>query len=265
METLSMIGTNLGILGGADGPTSIFLAGTEQSIEALIAKIVVALLIGILGLKIFRALSAIIGLGVGAFVGVIIGLMAGLSGGAFVGAIAGGAIICAVLFTVLRRVGVFFLAFSFVPAALVLVLPLTNISVIAAFVVGLLFAVLAAIIMEPMIIITTSIYGGVTAGTAIVGIIGFDGASWLKYALSIALVVICFAVQSMLQSRKVGKKEKVFSEKYRKEASMESEVERARMILDDGDEEEEISESSEEPEADMDNDDIEITEIDLDK
>lgn len=263
METLSMLGTNLGILGGADGPTSIFLAGTEQSIETLIVKIVVAMLIGILGLKIFRALSAIIGLGVGAVVGLAIGLAAGLSGGAFVGVIAGGAIICAVLFTVLRRVGVFFLAFSFVPAALILVLPLTNVCVIGAFVAGLVFAIFAAIIVEPMIIITTSIYGGVTAGTAIVGVIGFDGAPWLKYVLSIALVVICFAIQSMLQSRKVGKKEKVFSEKYRKEASMESEVERARMILDDGDEEEEeISEEKEESDEDV---DIEITEIDLDK
>lgn len=261
MESLSMLESELKILGGADGPTSIFLAAPEFTIEMLIGALIAAFLIGILGLKIFRVISALVGLGCGATIGCVIGLVAELSGGAFIGAIAGGAIVGAILCGVLKRVGAFMIGLWLIPGALLSLLPLNLITVIVAVVVGLILAIVAAIFADPMIIIATSLYGGITAGTAITGVIGFDGVPWLKYILSVALVVVCIMVQSMLQSRKVGKKEKVFAEKFREEASMESEVERARMILDDG-EEEEPSEGMEESEDDL---DIEITEIDLDK
>ena len=37
----------------------------------------------------------------------------------------------------------------------------------------------------------------------------------------------------MMHSRKMGRKEKIHSEKFREAVSMESEVEKARMVLDD--------------------------------
>ena len=49
----------------------------------------------------------------------------------------------------------------------------------------------------------------------------------------------------MMQSRKIGKREKIFSKKIKEQVSMESEVEKARMLLDDGDVEESPEEETE--------------------
>ena len=54
-------------------------------------------------------------------------------------------------------------------------------------------------------------------------------------AIGVAIAVIGIIVQFMMQSRKVGKKEKNYSEKVKEQYSMESEVEKARHLLDDDD------------------------------
>ena len=45
--------------------------------------------------------------------------------------------------------------------------------------------------------------------------------------------MIGWMIQTMMHSRKVGKKEKIYSRKVRDQESMESEVEKARMVLDE--------------------------------
>ena len=60
----------------------------------------------------------------------------------------------------------------------------------------------------------------------------------------------------MMHSRKIGKKEEVYSKKVKEEVSRESEVEKARMILEE-DEEDEVSAQEES------DDDIEIIEEDI--
>ena len=73
-------------------------------------------------------------------------------------------------------------------------------------------------------------------------------------------------MQFMMQSRKVGKKEKVYSRKVKEEVSRESEVEKARMMLDDEEDEEDVFEDPEEVKKvpkendteDEEDDDIEI-------
>ena len=74
----------------------------------------------------------------------------------------------------------------------------------------------------------------------------------------------------MMQSSKIGKKERIKSEHIKEQVSMENEVEKARMILD---EDEEKPEEAEEPEGYLDEDedfsddeseDIEIRDLDLD-
>lgn len=265
MEYLSMFETVLGTIGSSDGPTAVFVAGPEFGMEVWIAVAVLGLIFGIFGLKLMRVLSAIVGLGLGAVIGLAIGLTADLSGGAFIGVVAGCAVVCAVLLAVFKRVGALFVTLSYVASALVLLLPMdSGIVLIIAAVAALILAILAAIFVEPIVIISTSIYGGILMGTAITQIAAFDGASWLVYVLSAALVVVCMVIQSMLQSRKIGKKEKVFSEKYKEEVSMESEVERARhMILDDEDDAEESVDADEEDTDDL--EEIEIKEVELDE
>ncbi|MGN1267248.1 MAG: hypothetical protein ACI4UH_04850 [Dorea sp.] len=254
MEYLSLFETMLVTIGGADGPTAVFIAGPELQIgkEVLIASAVISLIIGLLGLKLFRVLSVFEGLGIGAAIGLVIASVAGVSGGAFLGVVIACAVVCAVLLAVFKRVGAFFIVFGFTAGALFVIFTHFSLEAmmfqIIALAVSLILAILAAIFIEPIVIIATSIFGGITAGTALFGIIGVDGVQWIGYLLCI----VCIVVQSMLQSRKIGKKEKRFSEKYREEASMESEVERARMILD-------------EEEGDEDNLDIEIDEIKLDE
>ena len=74
----------------------------------------------------------------------------------------------------------------------------------------------------------------------------------------------------MMQSSKIGKKERIKSEHIKEQVSMENEVEKARMILD---EDEAKPEEAEDPEGYLDEDedfsddeseDIEIRDLDLD-
>ena len=62
---------------------------------------------------------------------------------------------------------------------------------------------------------------------------GMSNTVWIGYALSAAFAVIGWMIQTMMHSRKVGKKEKIYSRKVRDQESMESEVEKARMVLDE--------------------------------
>lgn len=75
--------------------------------------------------------------------------------------------------------------------------------------------------------------GGVEAGMALPVVLGMTKISWIGYVMSAAIAVIGITVQTMMQSRKIGKKEKIFSKKIKEQVSMESEVEKARMLLDD--------------------------------
>ena len=77
-------------------------------------------------------------------------------------------------------------------------------------------------------------------------------------------------IQFMMQSSKIGKKERIKSEHIKEQVSMENEVEKARMILD---EDEAKPEEAEDPEGYLDEDedfsddkseDIEIRDLDLD-
>ena len=76
-------------------------------------------------------------------------------------------------------------------------------------------------------------------------LLGMTKIGWIGYVMSAAIAVIGITVQTMMQSRKIGKREKIFSKKIKEEVSMESEVEKARMLLDDGDVEESQEEETE--------------------
>ena len=196
------------VFNSADGPTSIFVAGkTPEIMGVLIAIVVVGVIISLFGLKLVRVLSAMMGLGTGAVIGAVIGTVAGLDTTKMV-------------------------------ATIVIVL-----GICAA--VALVIAILTVIFAEFLVIFVTGIVGGVEAGMALPFLLGMTKIGWIGYVMSAAIAVIGITVQTMMQSRKIGKREKIFSKKIKEEVSMESEVEKARMLLEDGDVEESQEEETE--------------------
>ena len=77
-ELIEAVGMGNTVIGGADGPTSIFLAGSGPDMVTMIIAIVVGLLICFLGLKIARVLVGIVGFCVGAAVGIGVVALTGL-------------------------------------------------------------------------------------------------------------------------------------------------------------------------------------------
>ena len=106
---------------------------------------------------------------------------------------------------------------------------LTGVCAVAALVV----AILAVIYVEPFVIIVTGLSGGVTAGTNIAVLAGLGENVWIGIGIGAVIAVIGIIVQFMMHSRRVGKKEKNFSEQVKEQDSMESEVEKMRHLLDD--------------------------------
>lgn len=225
------------VFNSADGPTSIFVAGkTPEIMGVLIAIVVVGVIISLFGLKLVRVLSAMMGLGTGAVIGAVIGTVAGLDTTKMVATIAVCGVVLCIMCAVLRKFGIFVMTFlgswgtfvTLVEARSVIVL-----GICAA--VALVIAILTVIFAEFLVIFVTGIVGGVEAGMALPFLLGMTKIGWIGYVMSAAIAVIGITVQTMMQSRKIGKREKIFSKKIKEQVSMESEVEKARMLLDDGD------------------------------
>lgn len=227
----------MNMLESADGPTSVFLAGSQQMIMiSVIVTVVIGLLIAIFGLKLIRVLSALVGLMLGAGIGLVIGIVLNLDTTPMIIATGAGAVILCILMAVLKKFGIFFLAFFYSLGTLFMLLKPTNlILIVICLVAALVLAVLAVLFTDLLVILITGITGGVEAGMAFPVLFGMSGNVWIGYALSAAFAVIGCIIQTMMHSRKVGKKEKIYSRKVKEEVSMESEVEKARMILDDDD------------------------------
>ncbi len=107
--------------------------------------------------------------------------------------------------------------------------------------IALILAIVAVIFVEPVIIICTGISGGVTAGISAAAAMGLEGI-WPGYAIGAVAAILGMVVQFMMHSRKVGKKEKVYAEQVKEADSVESEVEKAKMVLDDPEEPEDEDE-----------------------
>ena len=99
--------------------------------------------------------------------------------------------------------------------------------------VALVVAIVTAVLMDPIIIVISSLGGGVLSGTAAVALTGLDLNVFVTYAAWIVFAVLGVIVQFLMKSREVGKKEKRYSEAVKEEKSVETEVEKARMLLDD--------------------------------
>ena len=185
--------------------------GAAVGVGAAAAGIVVGLLICFFGLKLVKFLGALVGFFVGALIGAVIALVAGLDGLAFAGVVVAAGVILAVLSWFLYRIGVFFLVFLQVLG-------------------------IASSILQPQSVVLTGVCGlsgGVTAGTNIAVLAGLGENVWIGIGIGAVIAVIGIIVQFMMHSRRVGKKEKNFSEQVKEQDSMESEVEKMRHLLDD--------------------------------
>jgi len=203
---------------------------------ALAVLLVVGLLLCFLGLKLIKLWGGLAGLLVGAAIGLTASLLIGLTGitNLFVVLFAG--LLMLALSIIFRRLGMFWVclfAGGSIGTLVIYIDPV--IGLIAVLIVGLLAAILGAVVRDPVVIILTSIQGGIISGTMLMGLLG--GSNYMIGIISgVVLMISGMIVQFMLKSREIGKHESVLAEKVKEEKSRETEVEAARNILSDEDE-----------------------------
>lgn len=222
-------------VGGADGPTAIFLAGKLNG-GTMAAAIAIGLLLCVLGLKLIKVISAFIGLAVGAGIGTGINNAAGISGFPCIIVIFACALVLAALAFCLYRIGVFFMTAAFTGTAVIAFMGMgsrTQLMIAAG--VALILGILAAVFVEPGTIIITSVSGGFSAGMNIAALAGLADNRLVGFGIAAVLAVAGMFIQFFLYSRKAGKKEKIQSRKAKGKDSMETEVEKARLLLEDDD------------------------------
>lgn len=211
-----------------------------QTMEVLIATIVVGVLLSLFGLKLVRVLTTIVGLVLGAGVGLVISHLLGWSGLTVAIVTLGCAVVLAALSFFLYRMGVFLTVFVSVLGICISVMyPGTNLMLVIYLAAALVFAILSAIFVEPLVIVVTAVSGGVNAALAIVSLTGLSGNLLITVGIAAVIIIVGMIVQFMMHSRKIGKKEKKQAEIIKEKDSVESEVEKARLILDDFDDEDE--------------------------
>lgn len=216
--------------------------GAQPTMEGLIVMGIVGLLICFLGLKLIRLQAALVGFLMGALIGIGVAWTAGISGLTFaIVVFACGAVLAALSFF-LYKFGVFCVVFCVCLGMGVQIAdPQSTLPLVIVLAIALILAIVAVIFVEPVIIICTGISGGVTAGISAAAAMGLEGI-WPGYAIGAVAAILGMVVQFMMHSRKVGKKEKVYAEQVKEADSVESEVEKARMVLDDPEEPEDEDE-----------------------
>ncbi|WP_289291201.1 hypothetical protein [Sporofaciens musculi] len=250
MDQAWMMGINLPMI--SDGQADLVLSRIMQmAVVIQIVMLIVGVLICCFGLKLVRVLSVFAGLVIGSGIGTGAALGLGFSGTMIPVTILLCTVVMAVFCCGVRKLGIFFVVLLHTTGiAASLLLPgikditqamiVLGVSVFAA----LLMAVFAVIKPELVVVIITGISGGLSVGTAAAALLGITGNIWVGYGISAAAAFIGIWIQFMMQSRKIGKNERVYAERMKGQVSRESEVEKARRILEEEDEETEKPKSS---------------------
>lgn len=245
-DLLELTNGQFDTLWSMEGQIDTFLTGTSQTavFAVQIAAVVIGLLVAFLGLKLIRVLSAVAGLAVGAGIGTAAAFGLHFSGTMIPVAILVCAVVVAILSAGIRKLGVFFVVFLYT-AGIVISFRIPQIIVLLAVcaVLSLLMAVLSLIFTDPIVVVITGLSGGLSAGVSAAALAGIGGNIWIGYGIGAVLALIGIWTQFMMQSRKIGKKEKVYARQMKDQVSRESEVEKARKILEEDDEEDEEDES----------------------
>ncbi len=240
MDNLQNVKELIGAIGSSDGPTAVFVAGKlgKLGTGVTVASIIMGILFCFLGFKLIKVISALMGAGIGAAAGAVISSIVGASGITRIIIIFAGAVVLAALLFFLHRVGIFLMVFiAVVSAMFVFTGAGEKTYVIAALGAAVVLGVLAMIFADPGAIVITAITGGFSAGTGIASLAGLTDNSFIGLGIAGGLALFGMAVQFLLCFKKSGKKEKEFGRKTKKKDSMESEVEKARMLLDEDEDE----------------------------
>lgn len=207
-----------------------------QSVPVLAVTAVVSLLICVLGLKLIRVWNVLTGLGIGLIAGAAISLLLQLE--MPIGLIVPGVlmILLAILAGIFKRFGAFVLSFLAVSGIALRILgPNHWIFVGISAAIGLIVAILAMVWFEPMVIVVTSLYGGFGLGGAILGLTGLTN-PYLSWAIYAVIVIIGMVIQFTMKSGEIKRRDRRRAEAIKEEHSVESEIDKARAILDAEDE-----------------------------
>lgn len=216
-----------------------------ESIPVLVAAIVFGLLICFFGLKLIKIWGMLVGLALGFLVGTGIALVFGVEvlPAAGIGLAAG--LIMAILSFKIYRVGVFALCWvigSGIVASFINPTTILLSSICAA--IGLILAILAVIFLEPLVIIVTSLYGGLRIGLAVAVLFNLSP-EFIGFIIGGVLALIGVVVQFLLRAKEITVKELKRADEIRAERSMETEVEAARAMLFEENEDDYIDEEDE--------------------
>ncbi|MGN0405633.1 MAG: hypothetical protein ACI4F1_10450 [Bariatricus sp.] len=218
--------------------------GIEIPFSALVVSAVIGLIVCLFGLKLVRFLNAICGLAVGVVLGILAAYLIQTDLKIGLAIVAAAALILTIVSAVFKKFGAFLLCLS-VALELVGMFQMQNFTMLAvAGVAGIIIAVLTMIWFEPLVIIVTSLSGGMGLGNAVAQMAGIQN-PYITLGICAAGIAIGLIVQFMMKSREIGRREARHSRQVKEELSIESEIDRARSILDLDDDEEDEDEYEE--------------------
>ena len=218
--------------------------GIEIPFPALVISAVIGLIVCLFGLKLVRFLNAICGLAVGAVLGILAAYLIQTDLRIGLAIVAAAALILTIMSALFKKFGAFLLCLS-VALEVVGMFQMQNFTMLAVTgVAGIIIAVLTMIWFEPLVIIVTSLSGGMGLGNAVAQMVGIKN-PYITLGICAAGIAIGLIVQFMMKSREIGRREARHSRQVKEEISIESEIDRARSILDLDDEEEDEDEYEE--------------------
>lgn len=218
--------------------------GIEIPFPALVISAVIGLIVCLFGLKLVRFVNAICGLAVGAVLGILMAYLIQTDLKIGLAIVAAAALILTIVSAVFKKFGAFLLCLS-VALEVVGMFQMQNFTMLAVTgVAGIIIAVLTMIWFEPLVIIVTSLSGGMGLGNAVAQMVGIKN-PYITLGICAAGIAIGLIVQFMMKSREIGRREARHSRQVKEEISIESEIDRARSILDLDDEEEDEDEYEE--------------------
>lgn len=229
------------ILEGITNGSSIFITG-KAALIGMIVSIVLSLLVAVLGLKLIRIWNVLVGLTAGVVIGAIVAAVLNLEMIPLLIVMGVAGLILAILNGVFKKFGAFWVCFFGVAGVLLTIIDINNwIALAVCGAIGLIFAILAMIWFEPFVIIATALNGGFGAGQAIYELAGLKNVL-LLWIISIVLTAIGLAIQFVMKSSEINKKDVKRANAIKKEISKEEEIEMARTMLIDLDDDEDDDE-----------------------
>ncbi|HEX3075517.1 MAG TPA: zinc-ribbon domain-containing protein [Lachnospiraceae bacterium] len=182
--------------------------------EIILAILVIALIECFFGFKLLKFWIAVIGFILG---GVIFGLIGGYNGLGSETIILSfvGAILCAFISYKVYLIGVFISNFASATAASFLVFAILNNcsaedQYMFAVIFGLIVAIIAVILVQPITILSTSISGGTLAGSAIAYLMKVEDPDSIGSVIGIIIALLGILYQCATNNGLMGNKKRVF-------------------------------------------------------